>query len=65
MYFMVLIWSQASALRIHHAFFQGFRNNSFKVQSLDELHITPVRNAAGEIDVRFCIPRLEVALGLV
>ena len=62
-YFMMLTWIQTPALNIHHALFQGYRDQNFKVQSLDELHVTPVRNARGEADCRFCIPRLEVPLG--
>ena len=64
-YFSMLIWSHTHPLQIHHAIFNGLRTDSFKVQSLDELHVTPVRNAVGEVDGRFCIPRLEVALGLL
>ena len=47
----------------HHRFFAGERTPHFKVQSLGDLHVTPVREADGTIAVRFTCPRFEVALG--
>ena len=62
-YFLILTWRTVPSLRPHHRLFAGERTPDFKVQSLGELHVTPVREADGTIAVRFTCPRIEVALG--
>ena len=64
-YFLIQTWRTQPSLRPHHRLFAGERNEHFKVQSLDELHVTQVRELDGSIAVRFTCPRIEVALGQI
>ena len=64
-YFVIQAWRTQPCLRQHHRIFAGDRDDHFKVQSLDELHVTPIREMDGSIAVRFTCPRLEVALAQI
>ena len=64
-YWIISAAQELISLRPFRPYFQRRRNGSFKVQRLEELHCTPVWDAASQIQVRTTCPRMEQTLGLL